>query len=171
MIDLFKIKLSNALVQKQKISEVLDKNSLNSALKQYLYPVGIIPTNALESGTLYKISSYKENKEYLLDAFNFLFEDKYSNEEKNILILYYIIRAYGQFILRDDMLQELIPLLDIHSEKKEIEYILEELKYKYLQHLINSGSQNEIEKIQSLIDELEPIESSHNHFNINESPQ
>lgn len=88
----------------------------------------------------------------------------YTEDEIDVLKLYVVLMYDNVPCYLSDTAMEMIePYLDIHFEKEEIEFFLDELRYNYLGTLLYSNSQD-TETIESLITQLQAIESDHNAF-------
>lgn len=138
--------------------------AFKAKLDQFVYPLGMIPANAITNNDAYKQHSVQENIEYFADFTEFLFDDVYSTEEINIINIYLGLLNLSGYTLDDDVIDIVSPLIQIHSNKEEIEYCLDEIRYKYLIHLIYSKVSSD--EIQPLIAQLSAVEDAHNSLTL-----
>lgn len=166
MIRIGQIQLSLYLKDKLPFDEE-KLNSIKSAISNYKYPAGIIADDLLTQNTLYENATLTENVEYLSTIFNFLFQDIYSSQEIDIIIAYLISCSYDNFVFDTETKAYFYPFIQLQSEKPEIQYYIDEIKYHYLLSLIYSHStQEEKVLINILSEQLSTIEEKHNTFAI-----
>ena len=133
----------------------------------YLFPIGVIPIEAIEANSLYERDTIIENLEYFNSITSIIFKDIYSIEEINIINAYLIIQSYSQTFLTSEMEKLILLFINKTSNKKEIQYCIDELKFNYLKKLIYTNSSQQ-ELINKLITELEVIEQDHNAIEISQ---
>ena len=166
MISLTSINLMMYLKNKQLLSQ--EKYiKFKEKIKDYVYPMGAIPTFAMIHNQLYSLATLKENVEYFDNILNNLYNDIYTKEEIEIIKAYLITICYSDYIYDDVLTEFFSPFVYMNSEKLEIKYCLEEIKFRFLQSLMYNQS-NDDELINKLFNELEPIEQSHNAFVLTE---
>lgn len=137
--------------------------SIIESISDFKYPLGIIPVSAFENNSLYDVT-INENINYLNNFTQYIFKNIYTQDEINIINVYYSLINISQYVLSKEVLAVLIPLINIHSKKIEIEYCLDEIRYKYLIHLVYTNTnQNQINE---LISYLSSIEEAHNNFRL-----
>lgn len=137
--------------------------SIIESINAFKYPLGVIPISALENNPLYDVA-INDNINYLNDFTQYIFKNIYTQDEINIINVYLLLRNISQYVLSEEILAILIPLINIHSEKIEIEYCLDEIRYKYLIHLVYTNTnQNQINELMSY---LSSIEEAHNSFRL-----
>ena len=165
MINLMNLKLTSIIRKKQILSEeTIDLNKYNKFLATYIYPIGILPINAFESNTVFNTLSEDEKVDYFKALLHSMFNNIYTEEEYNIIIYYLISRIYEKLTYPNDLLTKLESLVHVQEEKKEIIYFQEEIKFRLATHY--SLTMSNEERLFELLDELEPIEDSHNEFQI-----
>ena len=100
---------------------------------------------------------------------NYLFNDIYTAQEKSILVLFAITRISNHFIVSDEMAQAMHEIINLESDKVDIQYYIDEIKFKYLLHLtlIPTDTRDE-QLIERLMTELAEIEDVHNKINLDE---
>lgn len=142
---------------------------IKEAITAYKYPVGIIADDMINQNPLYENAELDENISYLLSILEFLFKDIYSIQEINIIVAYLIMSYYTHFSLNNKFKTYLYSFIQLSSDKPEIQFYIDEIKYRYLLSLIYSHStQEEKELINTLSTELSLIEEQHNKFTIHE---
>lgn len=137
------------------------KNDINS----YVYPVGILPVNLIQKNLNYTNYTYDESIEYLTPFINYLFQEYYSSNELQIITAYLLVHCTYNYVLPVSFMENLKIFLDITSNKPDIKYCLEEIKFYMLQTLVYNKSSN-TELIDKLIAQLSSIEKEHNTFNL-----
>ena len=138
---------------------------LKESLESYVYPVGMIPVSLFRKELNYEGYKFIENINYIKPFIHFLYNDYYTTTEIDIISAYTIMHCTMSYILNDDILQNLARYLNVNSDKPDIQYCLDEIRYQYLSTLIYTHSTN-TSLINMLMTALEPIENTHNSFNI-----
>lgn len=145
----------------------VDQNKLAdyvAELSTFRYPACKFPYNIIQNNLIYSNYSLQENLEYFDTWLTALYEDMYTEEEIEVLKLYAVLMYDNVPCYLSNTAMEMIePYLNVHFEKQEIEFFLDELRYNYLGTLLYSNSQD-TETIDSLISQLRAIENDHNIF-------
>lgn len=136
---------------------------LKEEITNLKYPLGAFPINIVKSNKIYRNISMTDNIEYFNQFINYLYSDIYSQSEINIINIYLSLLVEFKEILKKEEISYLVPLINIDSNKKEIQYCLDEIRYRYLTHLIHTDSDDE-NTIQKLFNKLLPIEQEFNSF-------
>ena len=152
------------LNQRAPLNKVL-LTSLKETLDSYVYPVGMIPVSLFRKELNYEGHTFMDNFNYIKSFIYFLYNDYYTMAEIDIISAYTVMHCTASYILNDDILQNLTRYLNISSDKPDIQYCLDEIRYQYLTTLIYTHSTN-TSLINALMEALQPIEQDHNSFNI-----
>lgn len=152
------------LNQRAPLNKVL-LTPLKETLDSYVYPVGMIPVSLFRKELNYEGYTFMDNFNYIKSFIYFLYNDYYTMTEIDIISAYTVMHCAASYILNDDILQNLTRYLNISSDKPDIQYCLDEIRYQYLTTLIYTHSTN-TSLINALMEALQPIEQDHNSFNI-----
>ena len=166
MIDVRQIELILLFQTKQQFNQ----NNfawIKDEVENYLYPLGIIPINAITNNAAYDDAEFINTYQYFEEITSYFFENIYTTEELDIINAYLMVCTFEHLIFENNVLQFLNPYLNKTSNKAEIQYCIDEIKYAYLSSLVYSESDDN-NLINSLIAELKPIEINHNSFNMYE---
>ena len=164
MIDTLNILLTS-IIQKQQLPTEEEKQKILQGISKYTYPIGILPLQAFNS-KIFLIDELNHTIEYNNQLLSYLFSNFYSQEEINICALFFAFNVETKYTFNDNLFKIIKEQLDYQPIKKEIKYILDELKYKYLLYLIYSEIDNPL--VTTLTNELSIIEEEHNQFNLGE---
>ena len=165
MINLITIKLTTIIRKQQIISEdTINLEKYNKALQEYIYPIGILPMNAFDTNPILAGLSEKEKKEYFTALLHSMYNNLYTDEEYEIILYYLLMRTSNKLTYATDLITKIEQLIKLTVTKQEIIYLQEELKYRLATHY--SLAMTNDERLFELLDELEPIEDSHNKFQI-----
>lgn len=155
--------LKNRLLPDDEEIEIL-KNSI----EKYVYPIGMCtPIQFINAEDQYLQFSTEENYIYMNNFITKLFNAYYTNDELTILSIYVLLLLYrGKFFLNNTL--SIIPsLLFIHSEKTDVEYCLNTIRYHKLTSLMHTQSTPENNSLAlRLISELEDIEDEYNNMQL-----
>lgn len=169
MIDMGRLILIQ-LINNQNLPNDEELIIIKKSIQNYKYPVGFLydTLNFLRT---------KNNNEASIDSYNYfkalircLFSEAYTEEELDIITIYSFMYFYFNAPLNELEINEMKKNLSKTSEKPEIIFLLEDIKFKYLQYLLQHNYNNEENEklIQNLFNELLAIEDSHNNFYISE---
>lgn len=169
MIDLMKIKLSKMINERLTYAESgINDSKLQSYINEFKYHLSVIPINAFEENIVYLTHTLTENSQYLEKLITDIFKNDYTKEEKTIYIVYCLLRMARRFIIEDELLEQVKQVINKSSNKLDVQFYIDEIKYSYLTHLTLNGSPDDSATIDSLLEDLEAVEASHNAFNIGE---
>lgn len=160
MINIKELRLIQ-IIQTQALPKPDEIISFQDDIIKYAYPIGIIPPEAFNT-KLFLEGNLDHNLEYIETLLNLLFANYYSKEEIAICATFLSFNILTSILLNETYIKRITPLLSKHSDKDEIQYIIDELKYRYLQYLLYSHTDDA--QIDSLIEELSLIETEHNTF-------
>lgn len=137
---------------------------IQNSFKYYKYPIGIFPMDTIKNNINYSKQDFNYIKNYFESLVSVIFTNIYTNEEQNIIAMYLTISAIANpkdLILEKDTIST---YLNMSSNKAEIQYCIDEIKYTYLNLLIYV--QNSTQEFNTLLDELTLIEQQHNNFKL-----
>lgn len=145
-----------------KLRELPTEDAIIDSQKQieekFNYPMGFINTEILRDSIAYKDYSVEENYIFLKQFMNALFSTYYTEQEIDILSIYFLTFLYNNIEINLPEISTLIaPLLTIHSNKADIEFCLNSLRYYKLTSLlyINSPDRTLIQELISMLDGIE----------------
>lgn len=150
-------------IKNRKPLDITQIDTLKNAVMNCEYPIGMFPSYILESNPLYTTQSIESNINYFESWISGIYGELYTEQEIYIISIYLSLFTYVQFTLPQSVLILIDDLLSVASQKKEIQYFLEEIKYNYLGTLLYSNS-SDTETINTLLNELRAIEVEHNFF-------
>lgn len=107
----------------------------------------------------------EENAEYFNNFVHFVFNDLYTDEEYNVICQFLLIRIYSLNGYSNDTIENLRTAFKTETDKAEITYLIEELKFRLLSFF--TVANRNLDEADELLAELEPIEDAHNKFKIN----
>ena len=160
-MELGQLKLLSLLNQHVDITDE-DIEFFKSKINLYNNPLSLVPITMVDRN-VYENYTLNQNISYFNNLNSKLFNNIYSNEEINIINIYMAKIVDNRFRSYSDKKIAISDLLEVNSNKEEIQYCLDELRYIYLHALVEENSPN-IELINNLINILLPIEDSHNSF-------
>lgn len=135
-------------------------------LNKYKYPACKFPINFISNNHMYIDYSLDENINYLHSWIDALYDDMYTEKERNIIVTYLVLTyGHGSFLLTNPELQLIEPFLEEESDKDEIVYFLDELRYYYVGSLLTRNSPRS-DIINPILQHLLEIEKIHNQFQI-----
>lgn len=132
-------------------------------IKRYAYPVGIINTEVLREGKVYQNYSIDQNYTFLKQFITTVFSIYYNESEINIITIYLLNFVYNNTEMNDKLLKFVNPILFNHSEKEDVEYCLDSLRYARLIAMLYLEDVDE-SLLRRLFAELKDIEEQHNIF-------
>lgn len=164
MINITKLKLIQ-LAQKQELPKEEEIEEFKSLISTYKYPIGIFTDNVFNSMKFFE-DTVEHAITYINELASLLLSDYYTQEEL-LLCAHYFIYQSTLRINSGKKVFKIIPNIGTASSKKaEIQYIIEELQYRYILYLLNTDSQNPL--IAELLTKLELVEKEHNAFDLGE---
>ena len=165
MINISYTKLNNLMYERNQVTQNdIDLDKLLTYINDFTYPLGSIYRNFSINREIYFQYSYLENIAYFFNIFKLIFSTYYSEQECYLIAIFFTSLVYeyaGNFNL------DFVNLIEqnfINSNKIEINYIIEELKFKLAFFYL---LQNNRTRLSQLITELELIEDQHNSIEIN----
>lgn len=160
MIDTTHIKLLY-LLRERKIPTEDEIAFFRSAIDLYVYPLGVMQTNSLYNNINYESHTFIENINFFNEITSILYNGIYTTEELEIINIFFSLQCETGQTLTVAKQEILSPILQLTSNKKEIEYCLDEIRFYYLLALVHLDS-NDTEQINALIEQLASIEEEHN---------
>ena len=134
-------------------------------MSSFIFPLGVLPYDMVNSSMHYSGTSLLENITYFNNITSILFDNVYSKEEIDIINIFLACKCETSLDLDSTKKQIISKLLNINSDKTEIQYCLDEIRFSYLRMLIYTDS-TDIELINSLLERLSTIEQEHNLINL-----
>lgn len=168
-MDLAQVKLMFSLKDRVLPTEEL-VDEAKTSIENHTYPIGVIATNIFAQTTAYKDYSITDNHNFCSNFITAVFSDYYTQTELDILS-YWLLQA----IYIDDMYTryEIIKLansyLFTHSDKKDVEFCLNTLRYLRLTSLLYTNEASDEELINDLFEELEDAEEEYNNTVLGEN--
>ncbi len=148
-------------------SEVLQERLIEYK-DQFKYPIGIVTEQILsimKDKYIKKEVSFNNMQNFLNQIDPILYKQLYNSNEQAIITGFHLIWCLS---FPPSMEAQLITyfenLINLSSSKEEIIYCLEEIKYRLLSYYVVHGINQQ--RINELIEELEPIEERHNSMEI-----
>lgn len=138
--------------------------SYRDRINTFVYPLGLIPLSVLINSIHYKQYTFQQNIKYFQSFLSVLYQDIYSKKEIEIISVFLTLTCHQKTELDTEIIELLAPFINIMSEKEEIRYCLEEIKYNYLVNIFQKDPYNPI--VSTLINELSLIEDRHNSFQL-----
>lgn len=151
------------LIQAQEIPTEEQIAMFKTLFANYLYPIGTLPNEAFNNKKFLE-DSLEHALQYLDTLFDLLFSDYYTKEELRIFATYFSFNVLTKITLSQTYLDRIVPIISKTSNKQDVQYVIEELKNRYLTHLLFNEPNNP--QINTLIEELSAIEETHNKFNL-----
>ena len=165
MINVAYLKLNQLMYDRDIISsDTVDLIKLKLHINNYVYPLGSVYQNFLIDREIYFQYTYTENITYFFNIFKLIFTAYYSEQECYLLAIFFTSLIYEYAGNFNSNFVNLIEQNFINSNKIEINYIIEELKFKLAFFYL---LQNNRTRLSQLITELELIEDEHNDIDIN----
>ena len=165
MINTAYLKLNQIMYDRDIVSSnTVDLIKLKLYTDNYIYPLGSIYQNFLINREIYFQYSYLENIAYFFNIFKLIFSTYYSEQECYLIAIFFTSLVYEYAGNFNSDFVNLIEQNFINSNKIEINYIIEELKFKLAFFYL---LQNNRTRLSQLITELELIEDQHNSIEIN----
>lgn len=164
-LDIMYISLSQCFNHMNNVSEMFTEEQIGNYMSTFLYPAGIIPYQSIKFDNS---QSSIQILNYLQTQFAYIFKDSYTEEEIEIMCYYYYYLIQRSNPGQNNVflfIPNFKKLFNSLSEKNEIRYMIEDLKYAVLQRYLIENEEEE-EEINQLIEELTPIEEWHNNFNL-----
>ena len=161
MINTIEIKVAYLLKNKSAPSN-LTNDQITKYITPYLYPAAAICANIVQGDTVYMNSTSESNFSYLLNFTSSIYTNIYNETERNIIALF--LTCSAQNLLDSFLVEKIERILSYNTELVEINYLIEELKYKLASYYISQNTNSN--RILQLINELDSIEESHNAINL-----
>lgn len=166
-MNLMNLRLIKA-IRNHDMIDAKDVATWNERIPLYKYPIGAFPRQVVQNNSQYLARSYKVNIDYFKRLLSQIYSSFYTADEIEIICIYLTLIATSEYLIDASMIPLVSPFIQTHSEKPEIEFCLEEIKYYYLFMLLNVNTSAANESFETIYDELCLIENQHNHFNLEE---
>lgn len=146
-------------------NEILQERLLKYS-KLFKYNIGIITEQDLSALKFAQENNitFLKAKSFLEKIISILLKQFYTSEEQLIILGFYLSYSFPSLILEKEMINFLEELIKFSSEKEELVYCLEEIKYRLLNYYVLYSSDQQ--KIDELFTELGLIEDRHNSMDI-----
>ena len=153
--------LKNRQIPNQKLVE-----QVYTTINDKVYPIGIISDMIFQQTSVYHNYTLQENYTYCKEFINTVFNSFYTNEELSILSLFLLQAIYNtDIITKDKAVQLADSYLFTHSEKKDVEFCLNTLRYVRLTSLLRDlNPDNDL--VDQLFKELDGVEEQYNNMNL-----
>lgn len=155
------------LKNRQELTED-DIQILIPEVERYKYPMGSIPTHIFIQTKQYKNETIINNYNYFLTFTTNLLNNYYTEEELKIISVYYLSLTYTDYILSTDLILLFDEYLNTNSDKTEIEYCLDEIRFKRLLSYTSMPDYFDNEKFIALLNKLRLIEEEHNKIHLSD---
>ena len=153
------------MLQTRAIPTQAEVEIIQNDLSKYKYPAGMLVQVYKPLSYKYVAATLPQNLQYFENLTQSIYADLYNISEFKILNLFLSLLSENDQILSNIKEEAIIEVLELQTDKEEIQYCLDEIKYHYLTALIYVRPHISA-PIDSLIEELLPIEESHNAFHI-----
>lgn len=149
------------LTQNQEMPSDSQIQQIKESIPTYKYPIGILAQNSFASQK-FKKDTIEHTYEYIKLLITTLLSDYYSQDEIKLCSLFFTCNSAAVIQINANFYDNLSYTINENSDKKEIQFIIEELQYKYIMHLFYTDSMDE--QLDPLIEHLASIEKVHNSF-------
>lgn len=150
----------NIITRAEMSPEIIEE--FQEEIDSYKYPLGAFPIDFLASG-INALTDFTYNLDYISKLIAQLYINYYTEDDMNIISIYIAMRMSSHNL---KMFSTLKSLLNVTSDKLEIQYCLEELKYTYVEMAIENRM--DFDLIPTLLNDLREIEEIHNNFSLQE---
>ena len=127
-------------------------------LDECKYPIGAIPGNILDQyPNIYPEMTVQQNYEFCRQFIFALLDEYYTTTELEICSVYMLQLIYRHvFFPQEELFTNYVDqYLETHSDKPDIEYCLNQMRYRKLKALIHDPNALHVEEIDSLIEVLD----------------
>lgn len=162
-MNLMNLRLIKA-IRNHDMIDAKDLATWNARIPLYKYPIGAFPKQVIQNNHQYLDRSYKVNLNYFKRLLSEIYSNFYTSDELDIICTYLMLITTNEYSVESSMLPWVTPYIEIHSEKPEIEFCLEEIKYYYLYMLLDVNTAAANQSFETIYNELLLIEDQHNHF-------
>ena len=136
-------------------------------LDECKYPIGAIPAFMLDQYTIMYPNDTIQQHYTFCRQFAATMLNDYTSDEIEICAVYMLQLIYRYvYSPPTELADYLDTYLTTHSNKPEIEFCLNQMRYRKLKMLIHDTSALYSEEIESLILALEPIQEAYNNFDL-----
>ena len=153
------------LKNRQELTED-DIQILTPEIERYQYPMGMIPTHFFTQTKQYKNETVLNNYNYFFTLVTSLLSNYYTEDELKIISIYYLTLAYTDYILPTDFISLLDEYLEVTSDKTEIEYCLDEIRFKRLVSYTYIENYLDNDGFITLLNKLRLVEEEHNQIQL-----
>lgn len=141
----------------------LEVYHIDEEIGKYRYPLDIFPQNAFNEMPL--VYTYTETYNYLKTNCTWLWRNFYTTDEIDVIVVYLIsigAMAFDGYNYNPEIVAAFERLVNTTSDKIEIQFCIDEFKYKLLMHYITRNIHPEL--VTQYFTDLDAIEETHNHI-------
>ena len=134
--------------------------------KNFIYPIGMLSPSVVSLlREKAQTVDFDQVKNYLDKNISNILSQFYSTDEIHLIVLFILVLQIQNYFDNQSFILQLEDVVEnFHTDKKELNYCLEEIKADLLRYYVQKNiNQN---KIDSLFSELELVEKEHNNLNI-----